>query len=135
MRFKETFEKQFPKIKNKYNRRIKRCLKLIKNAKIINFIYMQNTWDHMNEMDFSINVDKLNLYLYRLNKKYPNKFFRFLIFEHNENFEKMKFEKTVCNENVIKYISNHKYTENDEKLGCILSIKEILTTDIKQYIE
>lgn len=124
--------KQYSSIKHKYRKRSIRLIRHIKNAKKVNLVYMQNTWDHMNEMDCELNVDILSTLMYRLQKKYPKTKFAFLEFIHDSNLQKGEYEKNTYENGIIKYYSNHIYTENDEELGTIISIQNILTKEFNK---
>ena len=126
------FDKEFKSIKRKYNRRCKRLIQDIKHAKEVRLIYMQNTWDHIDEMDIKIPDSLFETLMYRLSLKYPNTNFNLYIFEHNSDIEYGKYEKIQVNENIFKFISNHSYTKNDEKLNITVSIEKIFKDEIQK---
>lgn len=127
-----SIDKTFQKVKKKYNRRCKRLVSDIKQAREVRLIYMQNTWDHINEMDTSIKNSLFKTLMYRLGSKYPDTKFNLYIFEHNDNIEYEKYEKIQIDKNIYKFISNHLYTKNNEKLNITISIEKIFKKEIQK---
>lgn len=132
-------DKSFGEISKKYKKRTKRLIKLIKKSNKILFVYMQNTWDQMDFTNTTLQPELLKLCHYKLSKAYPNKQIDFIIFENDASLDYLEINKVIITENITKFISNHTYTESDEQLSPILSIKEVLknyqTTDCEKSIK
>lgn len=126
----KTIKEQYKEISEKYKKRIKRCITNIKQAKTINLIYIQNTWDQIQLTPSLLDENILKICMNRIQNKYPKKYFKLYIFEHNSKFEKEYYEKQEISSNIVKFISNHSYTKNNEKLEMILSIEKIFQNEI-----
>lgn len=130
-KIKKSDEENLAEVSSKYLKRYKRLLGHIEQASRVCFIYMQNTWDHKNE-NFSLETDCIKANLIKLQEKYPQKTFDFLIFNHTPGFKRWQIEKNVMNagsSKIVVYNSNHsKKANKKEKLSDIVSIKLILKT-------
>lgn len=126
----KTIKEEYKKIFKKYKRRIAKCIANIKQAKTVNLTYIQNTWDQIHYQPTSLDENVLKICLNRIKKKYPKQNFKLYIFEHNPKFEKEYYEKQEITNEIIKFISNHSYTKNNENLGMILSIEKIFKQEI-----
>ncbi len=124
------FSKEFKSIKKKYNRRCKRLISDIKQAKEVRLIYMQNTWDHKEEILTTFSDTYLQSLMYRLKSKYPKQNIKLYIFQNDSNMEKLSYQKFKINDNITRFISNHSYTQNDESGAITLSIDKIFKEEI-----
>lgn len=122
--------KQYGKLKRKYNRRIKRLYKHMHNAGIVNLIYMQNTWDHLNETNTTLNDDLLKILQFRLKKRFPDITFKWHIFEHDGSLKRLEYVKKEISQDITKYISNHSFLNESHELSLITSIEKIFNEEI-----
>lgn len=123
---KEAYEEVY----QKYKRRINRLYDYINKLDNICFVYMQNTWDQFYFSEIMIEDKIVELNLYKLRKRFPNKKIDIIIFQHaNKRLLEYSFDK--INESSYIYFSNHKYTKDSYKLGTILSIEKIFNDRYK----
>lgn len=123
---KESYEEVY----QKYKRRINRLYDYINKLDNICFVYMQNTWDQFYSSEIMIKDKLVELNLYKLRKRFPDKKIDIIIFQHADK-RLLEYSFHKINESSYIYYSNHKYTKDSYKLGTILSIEKIFNDRYK----
>ena len=91
---------------------------------------MQNTWDHLDETNTTLNDDLLRILQFRLNKKFPDITFKWHIFEHDGNLKRLEYGKKEISPDITKYISNHSFLNENHEISLISSIEKIFNEEI-----
>lgn len=120
-------EENLEKLKEKFIRRWQRMLEYIEKSDKVCFVYMVNTWTQ-NCATSHLDLDIVKENLDKLQKKFTNTQFNFIIFEHNAKMKRKRIKEEKITENITGYLSNHSYQANSEPLSDIISINKILSS-------
>ena len=132
LRFLHENSEDLKDISDKYKRRAIRLMQNLKNAKVINLFYLQNSFAQMHSTNKTLDDALVKKSMELLHEHYLNKKINLFIFEHNSQVEKGDFIKKVIveikNTKAIRFISNHKYEKEHDK--CILSVYNIMKKEL-----
>ncbi len=97
------FEKSYPQVLEKYNRRIRRLLNNLKNATsiLIVFIETPTNSEHTSDHDIILGYQQIL-------KKYPNKHIDLLYIQHDLSFSPSNYQTEELSKNIIKITANYK---------------------------
>lgn len=93
----------FEKVKEKYNRRIKRLYEKIEKAQKVLIVYIEVPFNENKLKDNSRLVDALD----KIKTKFPNTKIDFLYFTNDTSYEPMKYKKEIINSEIVKIYGNY----------------------------
>ena len=103
-------ENSFNKVKEKYNRRIKRLYEKINEAKKVLVVYIEVPFNEDKLKDNNRLIDGLE----KLKTKFPNTKFDFLYVINDTSFKPLKYKKEIVTDEITKISGN--YNRLDESL-------------------
>ncbi len=98
-----SFEKSYPSILEKYNRRINRLLKNIESAKSVLIVYIETP----NAQKHSAADDILSGWQ-QIHHKYPDKKIDLLYLINDNQMKPREYKETILSENITKIVANYK---------------------------
>lgn len=118
----KSFDESFPKVAERYNRRIKRLYDYINKAKRVLIVYMEKY-----ETKSAVTEDKqLCVHMASINRKFPNTHIDLLYIRHNENMKDGEYSRTRIDEHVITAQCFNRSREDDSQaLGNFHNVKQI----------
>ncbi len=109
----QSLESYMPDFMRKINRRADKMQKMLQSSNKILICWAHRTWDQKDVMDAIISDIDIKYAIKKLKRKYPNKIFDFVFFEHDGTKNKFQFDKICVAPGAFRIKSNHFLTDTE----------------------